>query len=128
MKIYLTSIILFSICFQKFSCNSRDTAQFITGCSEGFNKSLQQQQNSNPSSSLTIKSYIDGEFHGFEGDTIVQLTNGQVWQQNGYYYYYYYGYMLPVSIYKTETGYKMKVKGVDKAVSVVQLEWIIFQN
>ena len=32
-----------------------------------------------------IESKIDGTFEGWSGETIVILTNGQVWQQNEYY-------------------------------------------
>jgi hypothetical protein len=38
---------------------------------------------SEPFVSLVIESHIDGEFEGWEGDTIFTLQNGQVWQQVG---------------------------------------------
>ena len=33
-----------------------------------------------------IESQIDGEFHGWDGETIFKLTNGQIWQQAEYGY------------------------------------------
>ena len=69
-----------------------------------------------------IESQIDGDFEGLEGERIFKLMNGQVWQQIEYYYYYYYYFMPSVMIYKTSTGYKMKVEGIDKTVSVIKLK------
>ena len=65
-----------------------------------------------------IESKINGEFNGWEGETLVKLINGQIWQQTEYYYTYTYSFMPNVLIYKTGTGYKMKVDGVDKAIGV----------
>jgi hypothetical protein len=39
-----------------------------------------------------IESRIDGEFEGWEGDTIFKLENGQIWQQSSYAYTYHYSY------------------------------------
>ena len=69
-----------------------------------------------------IKSQIDGDFKGWEGDTIIKLMNGQIWQQTEYYYYYYYSFMPKIIIYKTDYGYKMKVDGIDKSVGVTRLK------
>lgn len=40
-----------------------------------------------------IESQIDGEFEGWQGETIVKLLNGQIWQQSEYYYTYHYSFM-----------------------------------
>jgi len=69
-----------------------------------------------------IESQIDGEFEGWEGETVIKLTNGQIWQQTEYYYYYYYSFMPNVLIYKSGSEYKMKVEGVEKAVGVIRLK------
>lgn len=68
-----------------------------------------------------IETQIDGEFEGWEGETVVKLTNGQVWIQTEYYYEYHYAYMPDVLIYNPGGGWKMRVEGVDKAVEVEQL-------
>ena len=73
------------------------------------------------SSSSVIETSIDGEFEGWEGETVVKLMNGQIWQQSSYHYYYHYAYMPNVLIYRTGSGYKMKVDGTDMAVDVVRL-------
>jgi len=69
-----------------------------------------------------IESQIDGDFEGWEGETIVKLMNGQIWQQTEYFYYYHYAFMPKVLIYKSGSGYKMKVEGIEKAVGVKRLK------
>lgn len=68
-----------------------------------------------------IESTIDGEFKGWEGETIIKLMNGQLWQQTEYHYHYHYAYMPKVMIVATAGGYKAKVEGVSKAVGVTRL-------
>jgi len=67
-----------------------------------------------------IRSKIDGEFEGFEGDTVYKLYNGSVWQQIDGKYKYKYAYSPKVLIYKLENRWKMIVKGI--TVSVIQLK------
>ena len=69
-----------------------------------------------------IESKIDGEFEGWEGETLIKLINGQIWQQSEYHYHYHYAYMPEVVIYRSSVGYKMLVEGVDKPVGVIQLK------
>lgn len=69
-----------------------------------------------------VESQIDGEFNGWEGETIFKLRNGQIWQQSSYAYKYKYAYAPKVLIYKSETGYKMRVDGVDAEISVKRLK------
>jgi hypothetical protein len=69
-----------------------------------------------------IETQIDGDFEGWEGETIVKLMNGQIWQQTEYYYYYHYAFMPKVTIIKTGTGYKMIVDGIPKAIGVTRLK------
>jgi hypothetical protein len=69
-----------------------------------------------------IESQIDGDFEGWEGETIVKLLNGQVWQQSEYYYHYHYAFMPKVTIMQSGTGYKMIVEGIPKAVDVIRLK------
>jgi hypothetical protein len=68
-----------------------------------------------------IESSIDGEFKGWEGETIFKLVNGQIWQQSEYHYHYHYAYMPKIIIVATPGGYKAKVDGVSKAVGVTRL-------
>lgn len=69
-----------------------------------------------------IESHIDGEFEGWDGETIFKLTNGQIWQQSSYAYTYHYAYRPEVLIYKTNSRYKMKVEGVDRTIYVKRLK------
>ena len=61
--------------------------------------------------SNVIESRIDGEFKGWEGESIYKLVNGQTWQQSSYKYQYKYSHMPRVVIYQARSGYKMLVAG-----------------
>lgn len=75
-----------------------------------------------PTTPSVIESKVDGEFEGWQGETIIKLANGQIWQQTEYYYRYRYAYRPKVLIFKSGGVYKMKVKGIDKAVRVERLK------
>jgi len=69
-----------------------------------------------------IESRIEGDFEGWEGETVFKLDNGQIWQQSSYAYTYHYAYRPEVLIYKTGGGYKMKMEGVDETIYVRRLK------
>jgi hypothetical protein len=69
-----------------------------------------------------IESQIDGDFNGWEGETIFKLTNGQIWQQAEYDYEYEYAFQPDITIYKTAAGYKMKVEGMDDQILVKRIK------
>jgi hypothetical protein len=69
-----------------------------------------------------IESKIEGDFEGWEGETIFKLDNGQIWQQSSYAYTYHYAYRPDVIIYKVGSVYKMKVEGVDSTIYVRRLK------
>jgi hypothetical protein len=70
-----------------------------------------------------IETKIDGDFKGWEGETIYKLRNGQIWQQSGYHYHYHYAYAPNVVIYKVGSSYKMKVLGDnDQPISVTRIK------
>jgi hypothetical protein len=69
-----------------------------------------------------IESEISGDFHGWDGETIFKLTNGQIWQQAEYGYEYEYAFQPEVTIYKASGGYKMKVEGIDDTIFVKRLK------
>jgi len=90
-----------------------------------FDTQQSPNKNNNQSTTTTqsvIESQISGEFEEWDGETIVKLTNGQIWQQTEYYYYYHYAYMPKVLIYQSAGGYKMKIDGIEHAVGVKQLK------
>lgn len=75
-----------------------------------------------PATPGVIENSIDGTFNGWGGDTIFKLRNGQIWQQSSFDYKYHYDYSPDVTIYKSGSGYKMNVDGVDSAVSVTRVK------
>ncbi|WP_165725958.1 hypothetical protein [Pseudoalteromonas sp. SA25] len=91
--------------------------KYLAGFEEGKKKAKVVQ----PTTPSSIESQIDGDFEGFEGETIIKLMNGQIWQQTEYWYHYHYSYMPNVLIFKSGGGYKMKVDGIDKAIGVMLL-------
>lgn len=99
---------------------SGKSVSFIEGCASVFVQGT--EKGSSSSSSEVIRSQIDGDFEGFEGETIVKLMNGQIWQQSEYWYHYHYSYMPEVIIMNTSGGHKMVVDGIDKAVRVTRLK------
>ncbi len=74
------------------------------------------------STSDIIESYIDGDFEGWDGDTIFKLDNGQIWQQDSYDYTYSYAYHPKVLIVKISGRYKMQVDGVKDTIYVRRLK------
>lgn len=69
-----------------------------------------------------IESQIDGDFNGWDDDTIFKLTNGEIWEQVEYDYEYEYAYMPDVIIYPTNQGCRLKVSGMDDTVSVRRIK------
>ena len=80
-----------------------------------------ENSESEESSPTFIESQIEGDFEGWEGDTIVKLINGQIWQQTEYYYHYLYAFMPQVVVYRSDSGFKMKVEGIEKSIGVSQI-------
>jgi hypothetical protein len=58
--------------------------------------------------------FVDGAWSGWDGDTILQLTDGSVWRQAEYHYEYRYAYRPPASV----SNGKMHVEGMSRAISV----------
>jgi len=75
-----------------------------------------------PTTPDVIESRIDGEFEGWDGDTVFKLANGQIWEQASYAYTYHYAYRPEVIIFLTAGGYKMKVEGVTDTIYVRRLK------
>lgn len=74
------------------------------------------------SSAAVIRSEIDGESKGWDGNTVVKLANGQIWKQAEYYYEYGYAYRPKVLVIRSGGGYRMKIDGLSKAVGVERLK------
>lgn len=69
-----------------------------------------------------IESTVRGKFRGWRHGTIIELMNGQIWQQVEYYIWIHYAYMPSVLLYPSLGGWKMRVEGVDYAVRVKRLK------
>jgi hypothetical protein len=69
-----------------------------------------------------IESAITGEVHGWDGETIFKLDNGQIWQQAEYDYTYFYEYHPDVTIYQTRGGCRMKVEDEEETIVVKRLK------
>ncbi len=70
-----------------------------------------------------VKTCIASDFDGWDGDTVFELCNGQVWQQVSYSYRYHYAYRPDVLVYLSPFGggYRMKVEGIDETIRVLRL-------
>ena len=64
-------------------------------------------------SAQAYEGQIDGDFNGWEGETIYKLRDGHVIQQTDYHYHYHYAYAPQVIIYSDGAGYKIIVRGDD---------------
>lgn len=64
---------------------------------------------------------IDGEFEGWEGETIFKMMDGSIWQQASYDYTYHYAYMPDVIIFNKGGVTYMKVEGVEDVIQVRRL-------
>ncbi len=72
--------------------------------------------------SNVIHSNVEGDFEGWEGDTIFKLDNGQIWQQANYAYMYHYAYHPEVMIINANGSWKLKVEDVDEMIEVTRLK------
>jgi len=65
-----------------------------------------------------MKFQVEEEWEGWEGDTIVKLTDGSVWRQDEYHYEYVYAFMPTVNI----TNNMMMVDGMSKPIRVRRID------
>ncbi len=70
------------------------------------------------SSDCDIEGTVDGQFEGWDGDTLIKLMNGQIWEQSEYHYEYSYAYMPRVTLFRSRGQCKMWVEGTDEPVGV----------
>jgi hypothetical protein len=66
---------------------------------------------------MTLESIIVSDFHGWTGNTLFELQNGQIWKQAEYKYQYFYIYRPKVTIEQngrrgimTVNGHSVKVE------------------
>ncbi|HRN48707.1 MAG TPA: hypothetical protein PKW69_11795 [Niabella sp.] len=68
-----------------------------------------------------IETQIDGDFEGWEGETIFKMMDGSIWQQSSYDYTYHYAYSPNVIIYSKGGQTFMKVEDVDDEIAVKRI-------
>lgn len=71
-----------------------------------------------PIDNRAIQSQIDGDFSGWEGDSIYKLKNGQVWKQIEYKYEYQFLSSPGVLIFNEGGDWMMKVEQLEGTVRV----------
>jgi hypothetical protein len=69
-----------------------------------------------------VETSISGDFHGWDGDTLFKLDNGQIWQQAEYDYTYSYSYRPRVTIYQTSAGCRLKVEDERETIVVKRIK------
>jgi hypothetical protein len=69
-----------------------------------------------------METKIDGEFEGWDGETIFKMMNGTIWQQASYDYTYHYAYMPDVIVFRKRGTFYMRVEGVDDEIAVNQIK------
>lgn len=61
-----------------------------------------------------IETHIDGDFNGWDQETLYKMDDGSIWQQSSYHYHYHYTYHPSVTIYLSRSGAcHIKVEGDD---------------
>jgi (2Fe-2S) ferredoxin len=68
---------------------------------------------------IVYQGTIAGEFSGWNGNTLVEVDNGNIWKQIVYYYEYSYSYRPKITIYQEETRYYAEVEGTSERVEVI---------
>jgi hypothetical protein len=78
-----------------------------------------QGEDALPEDEGAIETFIDGDFDGWEGNTVFRLQNGQVWQQASPSARYLFAHAPRVTISKAP--YRMRVEGMAVEVAVRRL-------
>ncbi|NVS58977.1 hypothetical protein HXC64_05285 [Listeria monocytogenes] len=66
-----------------------------------------------------IESNVDGDFNGWDGESVYTLRNGQKWAQAVYKYEYKYAYSPSVVVYESSFGTLMNVAGTTAKVKKI---------
>jgi hypothetical protein len=82
----------------------------------------QSRATSVPPQPTAVESRIDGDFEGWEGETIVKLTNGQIWQQDSPHIEIHIAVSPKVVVYRSGGVYKMHIEGTREPVEVKRLK------
>jgi len=67
---------------------------------------------------MQMRHQVEDDWEGWDGDTIVKLTDGSVWRQEEYHYEYHYSYRPYVTI----SNNVMHVDGMSRAIRVRRID------
>ena len=67
---------------------------------------------------LKYDSKIEGDFEGWDGDAVYELTNGTKWQLSKYTYKYKYKYRPKVKLWKDGNQYYLEVECMSEKMKV----------
>ena len=84
---------------------------------DGFQRPILCRKVSN-----VIESQIEGDFNGWDGETIYKLSNGQTWQQSSFAFLRQNLTSPNVYIYTYNGKYKMTVEGIGETIDVKVLK------
>ncbi|MEO3998883.1 hypothetical protein [Mesorhizobium sp. CAU 1732] len=65
-----------------------------------------------------MRQQVEDEWNGWDGDTIVRLTDGSVWRQEEYHYEYRYAYRPNVTL----SNNIMHVDGMSRSIRVRRID------
>ncbi|WP_213981567.1 hypothetical protein [Sphingomonas sp. dw_22] len=65
-----------------------------------------------------MRKQVEDEWNGWDGDTVVKLTDGSVWRQDEYHYEYRYSYRPQVTL----AANLMHVDGMSRAIRVRRID------
>jgi hypothetical protein len=65
-----------------------------------------------------MRKQVEDQWNGWDGDTVVQLTDGCVWRQEEYHYEYRYAYRP----YATLSNNTMHVDGMSRGIRVRRID------
>lgn len=68
-----------------------------------------------------LESQISGESKGYKQGMLFKLTNGQIWEQTDGWFFFFFQVMPKVTIFQTNGFTKLKIEGMDQAVTVKRI-------
>jgi hypothetical protein len=71
---------------------------------------------------LISRSRVTGHFQGFETGQLLELQNGDTWQQDAVKSRYAYGYRPKVSVWQEGSNYYMEVSGMHELIHVRRVQ------
>lgn len=96
---------------------------FIEGVDESLLcRKLNRGNDSIGSGEAVVEARVTNDFDGVEDGKIYKLSNGQIWEQTGFYIHLHAAVMPKVTIWRDGPVHRMRVDGIDRAVTVQQLK------